>query len=108
MKNGDHGFFRWEEELGRIDVSWEELQGKLLEKDKMIVELEAEKKIVDNKVKKLKIKINNQEETMQDMTNKLYQIRAPVFMYSRGEKYVVVAFITSRLIFSIVGMIMNL
>ena len=52
--------------------AWKELQRKLLQKDKVITELEAEKKILDNKVKKLKIKIDNQEETMLDMTNKLY------------------------------------
>ena len=49
MKNGDCGFFRWEEEVGRINISWEELQRKLFEKDKVIVEWEAEKIILDKR-----------------------------------------------------------
>ena len=59
------------EEVGRINIFWEELQGKLFEKDKVIAELEAKKKILDKKVKKLKIKRDNLEEAMQDMTNEL-------------------------------------
>ena len=65
MKNGDCGVFRWEEEVGRINISWEELKGKLFEKGKVIVELELEKIILDKKVKKLKIKRDNLEEAMQ-------------------------------------------
>ena len=38
----------------------------------MIAELEAEKTILDKKVKKLKINRDNLEEAMQDMTNELY------------------------------------
>ena len=37
----------------------------------MIAELEAEKIILGKKVKKLKIKRDNLEEAMQDMTNEL-------------------------------------
>ena len=55
-KNGDCGFFRWEEEVGIINISWEVLQGKLFEKDKVIAELEAENIILDKKITKLKIK----------------------------------------------------
>ena len=47
------------------------MQGKLFEKDKVIAELEAKKKILDKKVKKLKIKRDNLEEAMQDMANEL-------------------------------------
>ena len=69
----------------------------------MIAELESKKKILDNKVKKLKIKRDNQ-----DMTNELCQMRAVVFKYSRGEKYDVVEVIISWIIFSIVVMVRNL
>ena len=54
MKNGDCDFFRWEEEVGRINISWEELQGKLFEKDKVIAELEAEKIMLDKKNEQIK------------------------------------------------------
>ena len=43
----------------------------LLEKDKVITELEVENRILDNIEKKLKIKRDNLEEAMQDMTNEL-------------------------------------
>ena len=108
MNNEDCSFFRWEEGVGRINISWEELQGKQFEKDKVIVDLEAEKIILDKKVKKLKIKRDNLEEAMQDMTNELCQMRVAVFKHSRGEKYAVVAVVMSWLIFSIVVMVSNL
>ena len=71
MKNEDYGFFRWEEEVKRINIYWEELQRKLFEKDKVIAKLEIEKIILDKKVKKFKIKRDNLEKVMQDMTNEL-------------------------------------
>ena len=108
MKNGDYGFFRWEEEIGKINISWEELQGKLFKNDKVIAKLEPEKIILDKKVKKLKIKKDNLEEAMQDMTNELCQMHAAVINHSRGGKYVVVAVVMSWLIFVIVVMVINL
>ena len=74
----------------------------------MIVELEAEKKIFDNKVKKLKIKRDNLGEAMQDMTNELCHMPVIVFKNSRGEKYNVIAVVMSWLIFAIVVMVRNL
>ena len=108
MKNGDCGFFKWEAEVRIINISWEELQGKLFENEKVIAELEAEKIILDKKVKKLKIKRDNLEEAMQDMTNELCHMRAVVINYLRREKYVVVAVVMSWLIFVIVVMVRNL
>ena len=108
MKNGDCDFFRWEEEIGRINISWEELQGKLFDKDKVIDELEAKKIMLDKKVKKLKIKRDDLEEAMQDMTNELCQMHAVVIKHSRGEKHDVVVVVMSWLIFSIVVMVSNL
>ena len=84
------------------------MQGKLFEKEKVIAELEVEKRTLDKKVNKLKIKRDNLEETMQDMTNELFQMHVAVFKHSRGEKYVVVAIVMSWLIFSIVVMVSNL
>ena len=59
--------------MGRIDVGktnvltdWEEIQVKLLDNEKIIAELEAEKKILDEKVKKFKMKKHLMED-MQDM-----------------------------------------
>ena len=45
------------------------LRGKLLENEKIIVELEAEKKTLGGKVKKLKMKRDILEEAMEDMRN---------------------------------------
>ena len=59
-------------------------------------------------MKKLKIKIDNLEEAMQDMTNELYQMRVVVIKHSRREKSIVVAVVMSWLIFSIVVMVSNL
>ena len=73
----------------------------------MITELEAEKIILDKKVKNLKIKRDNPEEAMQDMTNVLYQIRAVVIKHSRGKKFVVIAVVMSWLIFVIVVVMVN-
>ena len=84
------------------------MQEKLFEKEKVIAELEVEKRTLDKKVNKLKIKRDNLEETMQDMTNELFQMHVAVFKHSRGEKYVVVAIVMSWLIFSIVVMVSNL
>ena len=73
----------------------------------MIIELEVEKIILDKKVKNLKIKRDNLEEAMQDMTNVLYQIRVVVIKHSRGKKFVVIAVVMSWLIFVIVVVMVN-
>ena len=97
MKNADCNFFIWEEELAKMNFSskLKELQENMLEKDTVIAKLEADKKIFDEKVKKLKIKRDNLEDTMQDMSNELCQLRAAVFKYARGEKYVALAVVMS-------------
>ena len=47
----------------------------MLDNEKIIAELEVEKKIFGVKVKKLKMKIDVLEEAMEDMRNELYQLR---------------------------------
>ena len=43
-------FFRWVEDVEKTNVSeWEKLKGKLLEKEIVIAQLEAEKKILEEK-----------------------------------------------------------
>ena len=110
MKNADCGFFRWEEELEKINVSskWEELRANLLQNEKVIAKLEVEKKILDEKVKKLKMKRDNLEEAIQDMRNELCHLCATVLKYARGEKFVALAVVMSWLIFAIVVIIRNL
>ena len=46
-------------------------------------------------MKKLKIKRDNLEEAMQDMTTELCQMHAAVFKHSRGEKYAIVVVVMS-------------
>ena len=69
------------------------MKGKLLEKETVIAQLEAEKKI-----KKLKMKRDILQEAMQDMRNELCQLRGAMCKYERWEKYALIAFVMSRLI----------
>ena len=63
-------FFRWEKDVGKTNVGeWEKLEGKLLEKEIVIAQLEAEKKILEEKIKKLKMKRDILQEAMEDMRN---------------------------------------
>ena len=57
-----------------MSTEWEELKGKLLEKMKIIVKLVAEKKILDENVKKMKMKRDILEKAMQNMRNELYRL----------------------------------
>ena len=57
-----------------MSTEWEELKGKLLEKMKIIVKLVAENKILDENVKKLKMKRDILEKAMQNMRNELYRL----------------------------------
>ena len=102
-------FFRWVEDVRKINMSteWEELQRKLLENEKIIPELEVENKILDEKVKKSKMKRDILEEPMQYMTNVLYQLCGSVCKYEIMKKYALVLFVMSWLIFVIVVMVMN-
>ena len=71
-----------------MSTEWEELQGKVLDKEQIIVKLEAEKNILGEKVKKLKMKRDVMEKAMEDMRNKLYQLRGSMRKYARGEKLI--------------------
>ena len=73
----------------------EEIQGKLLKKGKIIDELELEKKILGEKVKKLKMKKHVMEEVMEDMRNELCQLQGALCKYARGEKYAQLAVVIS-------------
>ena len=64
-KTADYDFFRWVEDVGKTNVSeWEELEGKLLEKETIIAQLEGEKKILEENIKKLKMKRDILQEAM--------------------------------------------
>ena len=78
--------------LGRsiCRLSGKNYKGKVLENEKIIAKFEAEKKILGEKVKKLKMKREVLEEAMEDMRNELYQLRGSVCKYARGEKYALV------------------
>ena len=71
------------------------IASKLLENERVTVELEAYKKIFDEKVKKLTMKIDNIEDVIQDMSNELWQQRTIVFKYARGEKFVALTVVMS-------------
>ena len=71
-KTVDCDFFRWVEDVGKTNVSeWENLEGKLLEKETVIAQLEAEKKLFEEKIKNLKKKREILQEAMEDMRNEL-------------------------------------
>ena len=71
------------------------IASKLLENERVTVKLEAYKKIFDEKVKKLTMKIDNIEDVIQDMSNELWQLRTTVFKYARGEKFVALTVVMS-------------
>ena len=97
VKNADCGFFRWVDDVGitNVSIDWEEIQGKLLENEKIIAELEVEKKILGEKVKKLKMKKHIMEEAMKDKRNELCQLYVALCKYARGEKYAQLAVVMS-------------
>ena len=47
------------------------------------------------------------QEAMQDMRNESCQLRGAMCKYARGEKYALIAFVMSWLIFAIVVMVRN-
>ena len=101
-------FFRWVEDVGKTNVSeWEKLERKLLEKETVIAHLEAEKKIFEEKIKTLKMKRDILQEAMEDMRNELCQLHGAMCKCERGEKYALIAFVLSWLIFAIVVMVRN-
>ena len=104
----DCSFFRWVEDVGKTNVSeWEELEGKLLEKETAIAQLEVEKNLLEEKIKKLIMKGNILQQAMQDKRNELCQLHGAMCKYERGEKYAQITFVMSWLIFSIVVMVRN-
>ena len=95
-KTTDYDFFIWVEDVGKTNVSkWEKLEGKLLEKETVIAQLEAEKKILEEKITKLKMKRDILQEAMEGMRNELCQLRGAMCKYERGEKYALIAFVLS-------------
>ena len=88
-------------------TNWEEIQGKLLEKERIIAELKVEKKILGDKVKKLEMKKHIMEKAMEDMRNELCQLHCALCKYVRGEKYVQLVVVISWLIFAIVVIVGN-
>ena len=67
-KTADCCFFRcWKTNVSE----WEKLEGKLLEKETVIAQLEAKNKIFEEKIKKLKMKRDIMQEAMEDMRNEL-------------------------------------
>ena len=65
----------------------EEIQGNLLENEKITVELEAKKKKLGEKVKKLKMNKHIMNEAMEDMKNELCQLHGALCKYAIGEEY---------------------
>ena len=59
----------------------------MLENEKIIAELEVKKKILGEKVKKLKMKKHIMDEVMEDMRNELCQLHGALCKYAREEKY---------------------
>ena len=56
---------------------------------------------------KLIIKRDILQEAMEDMRNELCQLRGAMCKYEKGEKYALIAFVLSWLIFAIVVMVIN-
>ena len=95
-KTADYSFFIWVENVRKTNVNqWEELEGKLLDKERVIAQLEAEKKILEEKIKKFKMKRDILQEAMQYMRNESCQIHSAMCKYARGEKYALIAFVMS-------------
>ena len=93
-KTTDCGFFRWVEDVRKTNVNeWKELEGKLIDKERVIAHLEAEKKILEEKIKKLKMKRDILQVAMQDISNESRQLRGALCKYARGEKYALIAFV---------------
>ena len=72
-----------------------------------IDQIEAEKKILEEKIKKLKMKRDILQEAMQDMRNESFQLCGAMCKYGRGEKYALIAFVMSWLIFATFLMVRN-
>lgn len=75
---------------------------KLLEKDTIILEMEVEQKIRDEKIKKLQLKKGNLEEELKDMKNEVFQMKSEIMDCSRNEKNLYMALFISWLLFVVV------
>uniref|UniRef100_A0A803LXR8 GRF-type domain-containing protein n=1 Tax=Chenopodium quinoa TaxID=63459 RepID=A0A803LXR8_CHEQI len=91
-------FFKWVNE----HTDLEEQQMKLLEKDTIILEIEVEQKIRDEKIKKLQLKKGNLEEELKDMKNEVFQMKSEIMDCSRNEKNLYMALFISWLLFVVV------
>uniref|UniRef100_A0A803N2G8 GRF-type domain-containing protein n=1 Tax=Chenopodium quinoa TaxID=63459 RepID=A0A803N2G8_CHEQI len=75
-------FFKWVAGSNEID----DLRYQVLEKDTTLAEKEFEKKLMEEKIKKLQVKRENLEEEIQDMKLEISQIRIELMKSSRNEK----------------------
>uniref|UniRef100_A0A803NBA8 GRF-type domain-containing protein n=1 Tax=Chenopodium quinoa TaxID=63459 RepID=A0A803NBA8_CHEQI len=91
-------FFKWVNE--QIDM--EEQQMKLLEKDTLLLEMEVEQKIRDEKIKKLQLKKQNLEEELKDMKNEVFQMKSEIMNRSRNERNLYMALFVSWIVFVVV------
>ena len=71
------------------------MEGKLIDKERVIAHLEAEKKILEEKIKKLKMKRDILQVAMQDISNESRQLCGALCKYARWEKYALIAFVMS-------------
>ena len=69
--------------------------------------MEEVKKILEEKIKKLKMKRGKLQKAMQDTRNESCQLRGAMCKYGRGEKYALIAFVMSWLIFATFVMVRN-
>ncbi|XP_056684884.1 uncharacterized protein [Spinacia oleracea] len=92
------GFFRWVPENNAI----EDLQFQVLEKDTTISELEYDKKLLEEKLKKVQLKKDNLEEDIHEMKNEVCELRIEVMRAIRNEKNYSMALMYSCLLFAFV------
>ncbi|XP_010687375.1 uncharacterized protein LOC104901482 [Beta vulgaris subsp. vulgaris] len=91
-------FFKWYNEQGsEVD----DLRFQIFEKETTLTEMEYEKSLMAEKIKKLQLKKDNLEEDMQEMKFELSQLRIEVLKMSRNEKNLTLALFVSWLVFAI-------
>lgn len=80
----------------------EDLRYQLFEKDHILAEMEAQKKIVEAKYQKLKMRKEDLESDVQQMRDELCQMRVELLNTKRKEKTFTIGLLVSWLIFAIV------
>ncbi|XP_056688228.1 uncharacterized protein [Spinacia oleracea] len=91
-------FFRWIPDNNKLD----NLQLQILEANTTIAQMEYEKKLMEEKIKKLQTKKDNLEEDVQEMKNELCQMRIEMMKSSRNERNGTMALYFSWFFFSLV------